>query len=224
MREKEFVSWLTQNGMKDNSAGSRLKNCLRICKYEGDLDVHYERDRCRELMSRLKYSRDDEFRDLPTRHNVPISGDVYNGTATLRAALKQYIIFRNSQSGEPEAEIPTVSRRRPADPEHVRRNIDAADSAAKLMSVCMNRLSPEDLRQLADRAFCRENFHCDFPILDDITARATGSFSDSDGRSYSGAVLIISGRRYTFSDGWYQNPDAAVRERFTRWLDKKLVL
>ncbi len=224
MREKEFVSWLTQNGMKDNSAGSRLKSCLRICEYEGDLDVHYERDRCRELMSRLKYSRDDEFRDLPTRHNVPISGDVYNGTATLRAALKQYIIFRNSQSGDPEAEVPTVSRRRPAVPEHVRINREVADSAAKLMSVCMNRIKLEGFRLLADPAFCRENFHCDFPILDDITTRATGSFSDSNEQGYSGAVLIISGRRYTFSDGWYKNPDAAVRERFTRWLDKKIVL
>lgn len=93
----DFADWLattykTRTGGRlviaaQNDAVSR---CRRVEASEGDLDSHYERDQMRDVLARFTFSR----HDLAPAHQIEISGDVYNGTASLRNALRLYQEFR----------------------------------------------------------------------------------------------------------------------------------
>jgi hypothetical protein len=76
------------------TATSRQTNCLTVCKYEGDLDIHFEKDNCRTILSKLTYSTEDERHNRQAKHKIPINGNIRNGTATLKQAVKLYIQFR----------------------------------------------------------------------------------------------------------------------------------
>lgn len=47
----------------------------------------------RGLLDRLTYGRDEGARNAPTRHRIPIDGDPYTGTATLKSAVNLYAKF-----------------------------------------------------------------------------------------------------------------------------------
>lgn len=95
MRIEQFQDWLRNvRGLPKRSIGSRISNCKRLERYEGDLDQHFERDRMVDLLGRLAYSTTDERTHTPPRHGIPITGNVYNGTATLRSAATLYKDFK----------------------------------------------------------------------------------------------------------------------------------
>jgi len=90
-----FEAWLndvykTSSGkaMASNAIAALLSTCRRVEKYEGDLDDHAARSRD-VLLNRLTYST-SLGRAL---HSIPINGNVYTGTAGLRAAVNQYFKF-----------------------------------------------------------------------------------------------------------------------------------
>ena len=97
MRWERFAAWLdTERGLATRTIGSRISNCRRVERYEGDLDDQFRADGLASLMDRLKYSTEDvQYRRRP-KHNVPINGNLYNGTATLKAAVRLYWEFRRS--------------------------------------------------------------------------------------------------------------------------------
>jgi hypothetical protein len=106
MRAESFEQWLvnvyrTTNGVHMDSLArsSRLSNCKRLEKFEGDLDQHFSRDRCQCLLERLRYSRADERAAPPARHNVQIDGNIREGTATYRSSLNLYIRFCEHSAG-----------------------------------------------------------------------------------------------------------------------------
>ena len=91
MRRDEFETWLRQHYLTDkgtvmdsNARSSRISNCIRVKQFEGDLDDHHRKDAFTSLLKRLVYLRQDEARNTPQRHSIPIDGNTYNGTATLR--------------------------------------------------------------------------------------------------------------------------------------------
>lgn len=97
----DFAAWLETS--YTTATGSRLvvaaqrnavSRCRRVEIVEGDLDVHYERDRMDRLIERFTYSR----HDTAPAHRIEIVGDVYNGTASLRRALRLYQLFRESNN------------------------------------------------------------------------------------------------------------------------------
>lgn len=93
MREDSFRSWLmTRRG--SGTAASRLSNCRVVEKWEGDLDEHLRQDKLRGLLDPLTYTKEDERSNSPARHKIPIDGNVYNGTATYKAAVSLYKQFR----------------------------------------------------------------------------------------------------------------------------------
>lgn len=94
MKEQEFKIWLYKK-YQQNTANSRWSNCRTVEYYEGDLDEHFNKDKCKQLIERLSYSVRDERANKPLRHNIPINGNVRNGTATLKQAVKLYMDFRN---------------------------------------------------------------------------------------------------------------------------------
>lgn len=81
-------------GMSQPTIRSRVSNCKRVARFEGDLDEHFEKDECRNLLDRLRYTaRDQESRRKPN-HGIPIDGDVRTGSATLKQAVSLYVKFR----------------------------------------------------------------------------------------------------------------------------------
>jgi hypothetical protein len=97
MLENDFYNWLINrfNNDDEKTANSRMSNCLRVEEFEGNLDEQYENDKCRALIEKLSYSTDDERNNCPPNHEIPIDGNIRNGTATLKSAVKLYVDFRN---------------------------------------------------------------------------------------------------------------------------------
>ncbi len=96
---------------------ARVSNCRRVERFEDDLDVHFKEDGMVSLMRRLTYSTEDANQNRPTRHKIPIAGNVLNGTATLRQAAGLYQKFRQNagdpQKAPPVSSIPEPSKRTP---------------------------------------------------------------------------------------------------------------
>jgi hypothetical protein len=103
MKEEAFRSWLSSDrSYGTGTVNSRVSNCKTVEGSEGDLDEHFEQDRLRGLVEKLTYSKADERQNRPARHQIPINGNVYNGTATLRSAVSLYKQFReNWAEGSP---------------------------------------------------------------------------------------------------------------------------
>lgn len=98
MQRQEFLDWLKEQGYKPAVANSRAGNCETVCVYEEDLDVLFEKDKCADLLDRLSYSKEDERFNRPTRHKIPINGNKYNGSATLKQAVKLYVKFLSNET------------------------------------------------------------------------------------------------------------------------------
>ena len=93
MRTEEFRKWLIEQGYQPSVANTRVGNCVTVCNYEGDLDLLYDEDKCRDLISRLCYSTQDERNHAPVKHKIPINGNQRTGTATLKQAVGLYVHF-----------------------------------------------------------------------------------------------------------------------------------
>jgi hypothetical protein len=72
---------------------ARIANCERVELFEGDLDQHAVADGMAGLLARLKYSMDDQRKNQPLGHLVPIDGDLRTGSATLKSAVNLYRQF-----------------------------------------------------------------------------------------------------------------------------------
>ena len=93
-----YQKWLLSvKGLKRSTCQSRISNCAKVERYEGDLDLHYERDRLESLLQRLSYTADDERRAHPARHSVPLAGSLRRGSAPLKSAVTLYRDFKDSQ-------------------------------------------------------------------------------------------------------------------------------
>ncbi len=93
-KELKFVDYLiTIRGMKESTAISRNSNCKRVERFEDSLKDHYKKDRCKQLLRRLEYSMDDQVHGRPASHSIPIEGNIFNGTATLKQAVNLYVEY-----------------------------------------------------------------------------------------------------------------------------------
>ena len=107
MNKDLFHNWLKSFKKLDSTTSStRSSNCLRIERFYGDLDEQYNADRCVSLIEQLTYTTTDKKLGNKPKHNIPIDGDIYNGTHTLKAALKLYIEFKDNKMIE---ELKTVA-------------------------------------------------------------------------------------------------------------------
>lgn len=89
-----FLDYLISvRGMKANTAQSRNSNCNRVERFEGSIKDHFEKDKCNSLLMRLEYSMDDQVHNIAPKHSIPIDGNIFNGTATLRQAVNLYIDY-----------------------------------------------------------------------------------------------------------------------------------
>ena len=100
MREDDFEEWLkneyiTRSGgrLKKRPRSDAKSRCKRIERYEGDLDTHFERDKMRGLLDSLIYSKNDQKAGILPNHTIPIDGNIVDGTASLKSAIKLYYQF-----------------------------------------------------------------------------------------------------------------------------------
>ncbi len=109
MQENEFSRYLKNiKHYNTGTSGSRVTNCRKVCQYEGDLDNHFDNDLCNQLLQRLRYTAEDQFHNRPKLHNIPINGDIRNGSATLKQAVNLYVEFRKWQANN-EIVVPAVN-------------------------------------------------------------------------------------------------------------------
>lgn len=98
MNKEAFSKWLKViKKLDDRTCKARTANCLRIEKYYGDLDEIYEDDQCASLLSDLTYSTNDNTNNIPPKHKIPIDGNQYTGTQTLRNALRLFVEFKENK-------------------------------------------------------------------------------------------------------------------------------
>lgn len=116
MQETEFYEWLHEK-FTGGTPNSRLSNCLRVEQFEGDLDIHFSNDNGVSLLRKLSYSKDDERNSRSAKHEIPIEGNIYNGTATLKQAVNLYFKFkaREAPTKTLENKSATVVRRKKQD-------------------------------------------------------------------------------------------------------------
>ncbi len=96
MQETRFENWLgAVRGLSERTIGSRLSNIRRVEAFEGDLDAFYDADGLDGLIERLHPAN--------PKHKVPINGNLYNGTATLKSAVSLYCEFRRAHGSTAEA-------------------------------------------------------------------------------------------------------------------------
>lgn len=95
----KFRDWLLKvQGMQENTADSRVSNINTINNEYGALDYidrQWAVDKCEYLLQQFAYSRKDEENNKAPLHKIPINGNIYNGTATYRAAIRLYCKYLN---------------------------------------------------------------------------------------------------------------------------------
>ena len=90
-----FAEYLREvRRMSQTTVRSRVSNCKRVAKFEGDLSGHFERDECRNLLDRLVYTTRDQVLGLKANHVIPINGDIRTGSATLKQSVSLYVRYR----------------------------------------------------------------------------------------------------------------------------------
>ena len=121
MQEQPFRAWLTDvREQAEGSIATRVADCRLVERHEGDLDAHWDADGLRELLDRLTYSREDERNSRAPKHNVPTKGDLYDNSATFKAAVNLYRKFldaRDDRRAENSPADKAWATRRAKDPE-----------------------------------------------------------------------------------------------------------
>lgn len=105
MKTEQFKNWLIEvKEYKSNVVQSRITNCRKVERYF-DLDSHFLKDRGCELLALLAYSTEDQRKRLPTKHNIPIDGNLRTGSATLKSAVNLYMCFLEDIRDKPDTQI-----------------------------------------------------------------------------------------------------------------------
>ena len=102
--ESEFRDYLRSLHRRDGghrfqerTVQNRVSNCKHVERYEGDLDQHFDKDQCRDLLQRLSYSTANHDTNNPPDHKIPVDGDIRTGSGTLKSTAKLYAEFRQRQ-------------------------------------------------------------------------------------------------------------------------------
>ncbi len=91
-----FHKWMTNEGYSENTVSSRVSEINRIKGAYPMLDKMIQNGTISKIEDDFIYSKEDANAGKQPKHNIPISGNVYNGTASLRSALRLYTRFYRS--------------------------------------------------------------------------------------------------------------------------------
>lgn len=97
MKVAAFRDWL-ETRYVPAGASSRASEVARIEAAYGDLDNHLLKDDFASIFAELEYGAADEAYGLPNPSRIIINGNVRNGLASLKTALRCYQKFASSQA------------------------------------------------------------------------------------------------------------------------------
>lgn len=95
MNEVGFENWLLQHFGKQKSVGDAISRCKGI---ETAFGIDLEKVNLETIGHLLTYSKEDERMNRPLPPGLKIDGEVYEGMATYKNAIKLYWTFRNGQN------------------------------------------------------------------------------------------------------------------------------
>lgn len=145
--------------LNDNTINARISNCKHMEEFEGDLDVLFDYDQLENLLARLRYTKEDQRAHKPLKHKIPIKGNWYTGTATLKSATTLYQSFRIWQTEGGLPNVVTTQTKWPDRPTvatgtrwpvWTQPNDDDALMLAKIVARFARFLQPEIVRAVVD--------------------------------------------------------------------------
>lgn len=105
----EYPRWLIEQKYKPQVQSARISELNRIENAYGDIDKNIADGKYQEIMDSLKYTKEDERKSKPHPPKIIINGDLYDGLASLRSALRLYCKFLTNsglQSNSLEKQYP----------------------------------------------------------------------------------------------------------------------
>lgn len=112
MDETGFRKWLLENGQSEVTASSRISSVHRLEAELGDLGDLIEAEGIEAVLSRFRYSLEDERHGRPNPSPIMIDGNLRDGLASLTQAIRLYDAFllSNSQKSIKRIHADWVSR------------------------------------------------------------------------------------------------------------------
>src|SRR5262245_29232753 len=105
MNDRDFEFWLQTSYISERgrpldprTISSTLSNCRRVENHFGDLDAHFDRDRCEGLFRRLRGS------------GIRVDGDAGHLESSLRSGVALYVKYRDRAPLAGRAPRPEVRR------------------------------------------------------------------------------------------------------------------
>lgn len=111
MDSQKFKQWLVNvKGQKESAAAARVAGAMRIDAEYDIYNNYYVVGKKDDLMELFKYSRTDEKHGVHPLVNITINGNIYDGMASLRQALKLYFEFLDTTNVTPTPNMPTTPK------------------------------------------------------------------------------------------------------------------
>lgn len=101
MQAQQFFDWMLESGYNKDKIKAFVANCEKVETYEGDLDSHFQTDRCVDLLQKLRYTLKDKASIMPIKHSIPIVSNAFKETDAYKQAVKFYedfLIFSEQQA------------------------------------------------------------------------------------------------------------------------------
>lgn len=110
MDSQKFKQWLVNvKGQKENAAAARVAGAMRIDAEYDIYNNYYVVGKKGDLLELFKYSRTDEKHGVRPLVNITINGNIYDGMASLRQALKLYFEFLDTANVTTTSTTPVLS-------------------------------------------------------------------------------------------------------------------
>lgn len=167
-----YRNWLEQQQYSAGTVQAQLHRAGRVEKHYGDLDEHYDRDGLRSVIEELKYTAEDERRNLPNPSKIPFNGNIRSNLASYRNAAERYCKFRreDTERGTHDPDAEAVD--------------EAVHGRGQLVGL------ERDLQAALRRSI--EQLEPGLEIIDDGAERSVGSgFVDITARDAEGAIVVI---------------------------------
>jgi len=100
MQEDRYRKWL-KNKIENKPISDYISRCARVeLSLHLDLDAEYRKDKGKDILYRLSYSKQDERENAIPKCNIKFENgaSIYNGLSSLRTAVKKYFDFCNEDS------------------------------------------------------------------------------------------------------------------------------
>ena len=110
MDSQKFKQWLVNvKGQRESAAAARVAGAMRIDAEYDIYNNYYVVGKKDDLMELFKYSKTDEKHGVRPLVNITINGNIYDGMASLRQALKLCFEFLDTANVTTTSTTPVLS-------------------------------------------------------------------------------------------------------------------